>query len=196
MKWNIGTKIGSGYALALAALMIIGVVAYRSTSGLIDTASMVTHTHQVLENLEQLISLLKDAETGQRGFLITGEDRYLEPYNAATGQIAQTTKEIRDLTADNPNQQQRLDTLDPLITDKLAELQETIDLRKDPTKGFEAAKDVVVTDKGKNLMDNIRKVVGDMEGEEHDLLKKRADEAAVSADQTHSRSFGALSRLL
>ena len=105
MKWTIGTKIGGGFTLALAALLVIGLVSYRSTSELIETAGLVTHTHQVLENLEQLLSTMKDAETGQRGYLITGEDRYLEPYTSALGQIDQTLKEIRELTQDNPNEQ-------------------------------------------------------------------------------------------
>jgi len=166
MKWTIGTKIGGGFTLALVALLVIGFVSYRSTTGLIETAGQVTHTHQVLENLDQLLSLLKDAETGQRGYLITGEDRYLQPYTAALGQIDQTIKEIRNLTSDNPHQQQRIDKLEPLVAEKLAELKETIDVRKDPQKGFETAKQIVLTDKGKNTMDDIRKVVGDMEDEE------------------------------
>src|SRR5258707_9361644 len=96
MKWTIGTKIGGGFALALAALLIIGVVSYRSTTGLIETAGLVDHTHLVLENLEQLLSTMKDAETGQRGFVITGEERYLDPYNTALGQSDQIVKAIRD----------------------------------------------------------------------------------------------------
>lgn len=186
MKWTIGTKIGGGFALALAALAVIGWVSYRSTTGLIDTAGLVDHTHQVLENIEQLLSTLKDAETGQRGYLVTGEERYLEPYNTAVAQSAQVLKEIRSLTRDNPNQQRRLDALEPRVADKFAELKETIDLRKDPVKGFEAARQVVLTDKGKSLMDAIRKVVGEMEGEENSLLKQRSDDAQLSVIQTHA----------
>ncbi len=186
MKWTIGTKIGGGFTLALAALLIIGMVSYRSTTGMIETADMVDHTHLVLRNLEQLLSTMKDAETGQRGFIITGEERYLEPYNSALGQSDQVLKSVRELTKDNPNQQRRLDALEPLIEGKFAELKETIDLRRDPLKGFEAARQVVITDKGKGLMDDIRKVVHDMEEEENNLLKKRSEEAKVSADQTHA----------
>src|ERR1019366_4310526 len=99
MKWKIGTKIGGGFALALAALLIIGVVSYRSTTALVEAAAMVDHTHLVLENLEQLLSTMKDAETGQRGFLVTGEERYLEPYNAAPGQSDKILKTVRELTS-------------------------------------------------------------------------------------------------
>ncbi len=197
MKWNIGTKIGGGFVLALAALFIIGIVSYRSTTGLIDSASQVTHTHKVLEHLEQLVSLLKDAETGQRGYIVTGEDRYLEPYTAALPQIDTMLKETRELTGDNLNQQHRLDLLEPLVAAKLAELKQTIDLRKDPQQGFEAAKQVVLTDKGKTTMDDIRKVVSGMEGEENDLLDQRSKEAANSSNQTHATIiWGTLSAII
>src|ERR1035441_5134192 len=153
MKWKIGTKIGGGFALALAALLIIGVVSYRSTTALIENSAWVDHTYLVLDNLEQLLSTMKDAETGQRGFVITGEERYLEPYNSALGQSDQILKAIRELTKDNPNQQARLDALDLLIAAKFTELKTIIDLRRDPIKGFETARQEVLTDKGKGLMD-------------------------------------------
>ena len=186
MKWTIGTKIGGGFALALAALLIIGAVSYRSTTSVIEIMAKRTQATEVLVKISRLLSTLKDAETGQRGFLITGEDRYLEPYNAALVQSDQILKAVRELTRDNPNQQRRLDALEPLVAGKVAELKETIDLRRDPLKGFEAARQVVITDKGKGLMDDIRKLVVEMEGEEKDLMKKRSDEAKLSADQTHS----------
>src|SRR5258708_14465177 len=96
---------------------------------------------------------------------------------------------MRDLTRDNPLQQRRLDTLEPLIAGKFAELKETIDLRRDPVKGFEAARQVVISDKGKGLMDELRKVVHDMEGEENDLLKKRPDDPKQRTHQTHSATI-------
>ncbi len=123
MKWTIGTKIGGGFALALAALAVIGVVSYHSTTGLIDTATAVQHSHLVIENLKDLISTMKDAETGQRGFLVTGEQRYLEPYTAAVGQADQILKVVGDLTQDNSDQKQRVADLEPLIRNKFAEQQ-------------------------------------------------------------------------
>jgi len=84
MRWTVGTKIGGGFALALAILIFIGGASYRSTAKLMDTADWVTHTHLVLERLSGLIQALTDAETAQRGFLLTGEDSYLEPYTAAS----------------------------------------------------------------------------------------------------------------
>ncbi|HEV2247145.1 MAG TPA: CHASE3 domain-containing protein [Terriglobia bacterium] len=182
MKWTIGTKIGGGYALALAILAVIGFVSYRSTTRFIGSAEWVEHTHQVLQKLEALVSSLKDAETGQRGYLITGEERYLEPYRSANEAVDQMLKDLRKLAADNPSQQQRLDALEPLITSKFSELKETIDLRKN--KGFQAVLQVVVTDRGKKAMDDIRKVVSDMENGENELLKQRSDEEKTRAQST------------
>ena len=87
MKVNmrIGTRILAGYGLALLVVGGVGVVAYRATTELVDGADWVTHTHKVKEALSNLLSAVKDAETGQRGFVLTGEPRYLEPYAAAIG---------------------------------------------------------------------------------------------------------------
>ncbi len=124
--------------------------------------------------LDELLSGMKDAETGQRGYVITGEARYLEPYQGAREIVDQKLKSLRELTADNPIQQQRLAAIEPLVASKFAELQETIDLRR--TKGFGPAAQEVLTDKGKNAMDSIRKLVGEMQEEETGLLAKRSAE--------------------
>jgi len=180
MKWSVGTKIGAGYALALIILVILGVVSYRTTTGLIDAAQMRAHSYQVLDSIEKVLSALEDAETGQRGYVITGEERYLDPYQSGIVTVHQTTQSLRELTADNPNQQQRIDALEPLITAKLTELKETIDLRK--SKGFDAAVKVVLTDKGKQTMDDIRKVLAEIGSEEKTLLEQRSKELKVTSN--------------
>jgi len=182
MKWSIGTKIGAGYALALMILVILGAVSYRNTNALIDAGEMSTHTYQVLENEAKVLAALTDAETGQRGYVITGADRYLEPYQSGTLAVNQSIQNLRKLTMDNPHQQQRIDALEPLVAAKLAELKETIDLRKN--KGFDAALQVVRTDSGKNAMDNIRKIIGEMDNEERMLLAQRDNRVKTSANMT------------
>jgi methyl-accepting chemotaxis protein len=160
------------------------VVSYRTTTRLVDTAGLVAHTHQVLESLERLLSLLKDTETGQRGFVITGEERYLEPYKAALPLIERTLEEVRELSRDNPNQQRRFDLLEPPLKAKLAELAETIELRGNPQRGFDAARQVVISDVGKKFMDAVRSIVRDMENEENALLLQRSHDSQLSAEQT------------
>jgi methyl-accepting chemotaxis protein len=197
IEWTIGKKLGTGFGLTLVLLLIIGGVSYFSISSLIENAKLVAHTHQVLENLEAVLSLLKDAETGQRGFLLTRQERYLKPYEEALLKLDQRIKDLRELTADNPNHKPRLDELERLKKLKLAELDKTIKARKadplperedavDLTKiaGLKTALDTVITDEGKKYMDEIRKVVTDMEDEENRLLKQRAAEEESSVLRT------------
>jgi methyl-accepting chemotaxis protein len=180
MKWSIGNKIASGFGLALAVLLVVGAVSYDSTTKLRSSADWVQHTHEVITSLDELLSATKDAETGERGFVITGESRFLEPFNGASDVVDQKLKQVRDLTSDNPIQQQRLQALEPLVASKFTELQVVIDLRK--TKGFAAASQEVLTDKSKSLMDAIRKLVNTMVSEETGLLDKRS---AVEKDRAH-----------
>lgn len=182
MKWSVGTKIGAGYAFALIILASLGMVSYQNTTRLIEASNMAAHTHQVLEGLEKVVSILKDTETGQRGYLITGDEHYLDPYTAGVSAVSPAIQNLRALTADNPNQQRRIDALEPLIADKLAELKETIDLRRGT--GFDAAVKIVRTDRGKKAMDDIRKVVADMGNEERTLLERRNEAANASSDNT------------
>jgi methyl-accepting chemotaxis protein len=182
MKWSIGNKIASGFGIALAVLLVVGALSYDSTIKLIGSADWVAHTHEVLNGLDDLLSELKDAETGQRGYIITGEARYLEPYQGAREVVDQNLQSLKDLTSDNPHQQKRLAAMEPLFASRFAELQETIDLRR--TKGFGPTEQVVVTDKGKNTMDSIRKLVGEARKEETELLAKRSVEEKDRAHRT------------
>ena len=184
MKLNIRTKLIGGFVAALVLLVAISTVTFFNTNNLADNSAMIAHTHEVLAELEGIVSLLKDAEIGQRGYLITGEDRYQEPYVAALPQIQEKLDHVRQLTSDNPRQQDRLNDLEPLVQAKLDELQETIDLRT--TVGFDAALAVVLTDAGNQVMDELRGVIGQMEQEEADLLVMRASATDSAAKSTRT----------
>jgi methyl-accepting chemotaxis protein len=189
MKLTIGVKILLGFGLALLIQCVVSVVSYSTVSKLVDNTYGplgVTHTYEVLRKLERLLSLLKDAETGQRGYLLVGKKEYLEPYNAGVSDLRSLLAEVRRLTSRNPGQQERLDRLGPLIEEKLAELKETIDLYdpKDPEKALT----VVRSDRGKKIMDRIRTVIDEMKAEEDRLLGER--EAA--SRQAASLAFNTL----
>jgi methyl-accepting chemotaxis protein len=177
--WTFGKKLAAGFAIPIVLLAAIGTVSYRALDSLTSTSYLVTHTHAVIEHVEHVISLLKDTETGQRGFVITGDEAFLEPYVASASDIPKVVKDLRELTRDNPNQQKRLDDLEPLITQKLAELKRTIDLRR--SAGFEPTQKIVASGEGKRTMDQIRLVLGQMDREERDLLRQRADEVEAVA---------------
>ena len=183
-RYSLTIKIALGFSLALTLLLGISILAYRDNRALIDMSRRVAHTHEVIATLKQVLSKMKDAETGQRGYLITGEERYLEPYQTALSAVVPTVQILWHLTTDNPDQQQRLATLEPLIAQILTELQETIDVRA--RAGFEAAAQVVRTDRGKQLMDNARIVIQDMVNTERVLLRQRAQSAEADASATLS----------
>jgi methyl-accepting chemotaxis protein len=178
-SWTFGRRLAAGFGLAGLALLIIAITSYRATGGLVENNAMVSHSHQVQDQFAGLVSELKDAETGQRGYVITGEESYLTPYRAALAQVPATLQKVRQLTADNANQQQRLTALAPLIDAKLAELKQTIDLRR--SEGFDAATKVVKTNAGKTTMDNIRTLTDQALNEEDRLLAQRTQQVEASA---------------
>ena len=134
-----------------------------------------------MSNLDNALSALKDAETGQRGFIITGRDEYLEPYNAGVRAERQSFEALTALTRDDPTQQQHLEQVKPLIDAKLAELQETIKLRKE--QGLQAALPIILTNRGKKIMDDIRSVFDQMERHERHLMEVRTQAADASAQR-------------
>ena len=184
INWTFGRKLALGFAIAALTLLLVGISGYRSTQHLIENDRLVSHTHEVRRKLTDLTSFLKDAETGQRGFVITGDDPFLEPYRAALTEIARTVGELRNLTADNDAQQRRLAAVQPLIDGKLAELKRTIDTRR--AQGFEPTLKIVAAGEGKQLMDQIRVILAQMDEEEAALLKRRNAESELSAESTKS----------
>jgi methyl-accepting chemotaxis protein len=181
-NWTVGRRLIAGFGIAAMTLVVIAFVSYRNANRLIENDGWVAHTHQVRSEIADLLSQLKDAETGQRGYLITGEDSYLAPYQSGIAAIKGSLEDLRRLTADNPNQQRRFVAIAPLIDTKLAELKQTIDLRR--TEGFDAAAKIVLSNVGKATMDQIRAIAADADEEENGLLKLRSEEARASADTT------------
>jgi methyl-accepting chemotaxis protein len=175
---TVGKKLAAGFGLALAVLIAVGSLSYWSLARLIDNSTWQTHTYEVLTELEALLSLLKDAETGQRGFLLTGEESYLKPYHDAKGGIGRALERLKDLTRDNPDQRPRLEALKARSDDKLQELQQTIELRK--TKDLKDALEVVKMGKGKEIMDEARGLIKDMKDEENRLLDQRSADTKTS----------------
>jgi methyl-accepting chemotaxis protein len=180
---TIGRRLAAGFATALVLMAVVGVLSFTKVGVVNQNQKMVVHTYQVLEALNTVLSTLKNAETGQRGFLITGKDEYLQPYTDAKDGVTGAIDAVAKLTSDNPRQQQRIATLRPLVTAKFAEMQDTIDLRRNA--GFDAARAVVLQNKGKAVMDEIRGVVAAMDNEERSLLGVRTDasESATRATQ-------------
>lgn len=167
-----------GMGLALAFFLISGTIAYRNIETLRINSEKIWHTHEVLIALDDLLSTTQDAETGQRGYLLTGNDRYLAPYQRAVTDVATRTEAVGSLTKDNPIQQANHAQLRRHIDAKLSELAETVALRG--SQGPQAALAVVNTDRGKAEMDAIRQQIDVMRAEENRLRDIRLTEMDIA----------------
>jgi two-component system chemotaxis sensor kinase CheA len=184
MKLSFRTKVNAGFFPALMALILISVFAAHNTELLVQNASMVSHTHEVLQTTERLLSWLKDMETGQRGYILTGQDDYLQPYLNASARLDQTFERLNDLTSSNESQQRRAARIRELADDKMEMLKNTIRLRKE--KGLDAALTVIKKNEGKATMDQIRSIANDMRAEENRILIARN----ASVDESTNLTMG------
>ena len=182
MKWTIGIKMACGYLAAGVFLLVIGVFSYVSVNRIDNTTHWVDHTYQVITTVNQVTITLLNAETGQRGYIITGDVSYLEPYNGAQASLDSEIKTLRDLTSDNPTEQQNIDVLQTLAADKMAVLTTTIQVRT--TQGFEAAQTIVLTGTGKTIMDNIRTTITGIVNTEQTLLATRLASQVTTVNTT------------
>ena len=189
---NVETWSTLGLAIVLAFFLVSGVIAYRNVEVLRTNNQKILHSHTVLISLDELLSTAQDAETGQRGYLLTGNDKYLEPYANAVSAVGSRIDAVAALTRDNATQQTNLIQVKRHIDAKLAELKETIDLRR--VQGTQAALAVVTSDRGKVEMDAIRTQLDVMRREELRLRQVRLVE--MEAAYKTALASGVLASLL
>jgi signal transduction histidine kinase len=171
-------KIIAGFGTALAILIGVGVLSFQTMLQNGEDRTWVTHTYLVLQKLDAVLANSVDVETGQRGYILTGEESYLAPYNEGLKGVQENLKELRELTADNSIQQRAMDLLEPMIAARLATANERVSIRRE--KGLEAGIEAIRNGPGKQEMDEIRTQVGKMKLEEDRLLNLRSEEANAS----------------
>ncbi len=164
--------LGTSAALVVVAL-VGGLIEHRLT---IDAGDWSMHAIEVTSQAQRLLERLTDAETGQRGYLLTGDDAYLEPYARTTATVSRDLERLGALTRDDPEQRRRVDELAPLVGKKLGELAQTISVRR--TQGAPAALAIVQTGAGKSTMDDARRVLADVQDGERRLLAERLEQRA------------------
>jgi PAS domain S-box-containing protein len=179
---SLERKIGIGFAAALSLLIVVGVVSYHSMQRLIADNKLNQKSEDVLGATAALLSNLKDAETGQRGFVITGDESYLDPYNGAAAVMESDLAHLRTLIQDNPEQQVRLEPAASLIGEKMIELKRVITYRRE--QGLAAAQAAVMVGRGKRLMDEIRLAFVGIDRDENQLLSARMQASAATARRT------------
>ncbi len=159
-------------ALAAALLvLVVGAASWYAAHESRLAAEAVNHTQVVTASMESTLLALVDAETGQRGFLLTGDSSYLAPFITSRAAVPSQIARLRALTIDNPPQTQRVDSLSTIADAKLVELDETIALAS--TNQRDSAMKIVFTGRGHNLMDDARALIGRMEASERTLLAQR-----------------------
>ena len=163
------------FAVLIAVVLVVSGTTWDRFSALRSARSWSAHSYAVLQAIDGLELALRDAETGQRGFLLTDEDTYLEPYQAALGQVSFLEGELQRLTADEPDEQVRLRALAPSLQRKLEELAQTIQLRR--SLGLDAALRIVRSDVGRNLTLHIEAVLDAMTDDERARLDRQLAES-------------------
>jgi len=175
------TSIALLSGVIVLLLIVTTVFSLFTVNRLRSNLDIQVHTSSVITDLKDNLIFLVDAETGERGFIITADTNYLEPYNLALQNIQRSMKQLRTLTKDDPMQQKSVDTLEHLITNKLQRISALISLKK---QGDEKTINQILsnTNEGKKIMDNIRFVNQSMQDEELKLFADRKTNTNLSIE--------------
>lgn len=179
-------KIIIFFSIIFIGIILLGIATYKSSQSVEDTDKWVRHTHEVIYESEEVLSATKDIVLGTRGFVITGDSLFLEPFIQSKNTVINHFKTLKELTSDNPAQQVRIDSLNKLITKRINLSVQIIQLRKE--KGLKVAGKMILTLKGKFYMDEIRSVIGRINTNENELLKKRQEDN-IKSYESFTRSF-------
>ena len=170
-RLTLAEKVAASIVVGVVYLAVIGAIAYTSVARFAETSARAERTHVVLRTLEETFSLVTGAETGSRGFVITGDPRYLEPYRSAEVDAVARLRSLETLI-DDPGQRERLTRLIPLVARRFAMLDESVRLRANA--GFDDAASMTATGRGRLVMDSIRAVVDAMSAGETARLRDRS----------------------
>ena len=172
------TVVLAGAAVVLTGMVLLLLRDFERTQ---EAEGWVVHAYRVIHSAESVMSMMKDAEAGERGFLLTGDESYLAPYSSAIAALPSGLKELKDLTSDNPRQQARWVEVDRLTSERLRVLKHAIDLRK--VSNVDAALALVRYGRGEPSMDELRSTLDAVMSEERQLLVERTAEAERRASR-------------
>ena len=172
----------TGFVILLIVLAVNTWVTRQEVDTQAQEHALVLHTEQVVSQLRRIELLLKNAETGQRGFLYTGDPKYLAPYDLAAGRVDSEIDNLADLIVDDPNQKARVPFLRKLAHDKLNELAVTISLYRSDQP--EEARKIVLSDAGLSMMDDIQNLINATVQDETSLLTTRTASYGKSVRHT------------
>jgi len=173
-KISFERKLFTGFTAVIILMLALGIFSSYYSDKRITTAKLVEHTNNVLHEAEQTLSITKDLESGSRGYIITGDSDYLEPFTMAKDTLFGHLKKLKELTADNFVQQVRTDSLSALVGKRISFSLQSIVLRNE--KGVESASKMIATRLGKSYMERIRNLIFQIQQEESNLLAQRQNE--------------------
>jgi CHASE3 domain sensor protein len=178
----LNQKVELAFGAAIAILLIVGAFSYRGMVLSAESDEWVQHTHAVLENLQALLFAEASIESSNRGFVLTGDESFLASYRASVLDAEQREATVRDLTADNADQQRRVPAIEALIAQKIQFADAVNDQRQ--ADGFAAAAEVIQSGKGQQITDEFQAAVHQFEDEELRLLAQRNADAEQLLAQT------------
>lgn len=161
-------NLNLGFISSLVLLIIAAVAGIISINTLTESSERVNHTMKVISQLDNILSLTKDAETGQRGYLLTYDKRFLEPFDNSVDDIEKEFIELKQLVIDNELQKNNADTLEGLVNKRVNYLREQMNFLINDSSEMHTR---LLT--GKVQMDNIRNFIADMKDDEYELLNNR-----------------------
>ncbi len=174
-----GKAVWIGLVGAFLAVQGITAAGFLSLLHFRSATQWVTHTHQVLLELESVGNSLLNVETGQRGYVLTGAEHYLDPYRESLDSVQQHLRRLDDLTRDNPIRKKQVGTLENQVGERLGEIGHVIMLRH--TDGLPAARNQVLTHHDKQTMDSVRQTIGQIRDQEQELLQARSADSTTWA---------------
>lgn len=170
MKNSLGRKILIGFTASAVILIGVAIFSYRNSEEYVESNKWVDHTNKVIAEFSLILLGIVDAETGARGYVLTGEEPYLEPFNEGKKAAFEHLDNVRELTKDNPVQQKNIDELERSVKKAIDFQQSYIDQRK---TDFEKAKETISTGQGKRNTDAVRNIIAKSTDLEKGLLEKR-----------------------
>lgn len=182
MQTSLEHKVLLGFLAAVGLLLFSGGAAWFSATSTTARFAQVDHTHRVLYQIESVLTDLLNMQSATRGYLLTGEERFLEPYHRGRARIDANLGQLALLIADNPAQQERTRDLADAARSTAKIMQERILARRQ--QDFAAAAQTEALAEGKSAMDRVRRTVARMQQEERDLLAERSREAREEARRT------------
>ncbi|HEY9062270.1 MAG TPA: methyl-accepting chemotaxis protein [Pseudobacteroides sp.] len=181
LKWfnnlKIGRKLYTGFSVVVAILIVLSGIVFLNFSNYVQANQWNIHTYEVLSDIKNIVASMVNMETGQRGFSITGDEKFLEPYNKGKADFEKSFSDAKEKTSDNPKQQANLDKIKQMKEQWQQIAENSISLRREVTNKGKVMDDVIREEaaaKGKSYMDSLRSITAESINMENALLKERS----------------------